>query len=87
MTKIKQMELTVLMAGQYEFCPGKKIEIYKKNGLYYVASNGHDFGLVKEITEGTLPQMDKFPKRFHALVIDSIPKDMILKVCVKIGKQ
>lgn len=51
MDKEKQIELTVIMAGKYEFSPGKKLDIRKSGEFYYVASNGKDFGLVKDISE------------------------------------
>lgn len=86
MERSKFIELAILMAENYKFSSGKKIEIYKKDELYYAASNGRDFGLVKEITEGTLRQMEKLPDHFYALVIENI-SERLLKVRVKITKR
>lgn len=87
MRNVGQMILTIIMAEGYEFCRGKKIEIYKKDEFYYAASNGKDFGLVKEITKGTLNQMKNLPERFPALITESKPAERLLEVRVKLRRE
>lgn len=80
MNKEKQIELTVIMAGKYEFSPGKKLDIRKSGEFYYVASSGRDFGLVKEISKEGVEDIGKLPERFSGIVIESMPNECLLKV-------
>lgn len=86
MNKEKQIELTVIMAGQYEFSPGKKLDIRKSGEFYYVASNGKDFGLVKEVSEEGVEGIDRLPERFSGVVTDNMPNECLLKVRAKLKK-
>lgn len=82
--KEKQIELTVIMAGKYDFFPGKKLDIRKSGEFYYVASNGRDFGLVKEISEEGMEDIGRLPERFSGIVIESVPNECLLKVRAKL---
>ncbi len=84
MNKEKQIELTVIMAGKYEFSPGKKLDIRKSGEFYYVASNGRDFGLVKEVSEEGIEEGCRLPERFSGIVTENVPNERLLKVRVKL---
>lgn len=49
----RTVDFTVVMSGPHQIPVGKKVHIHKENGLYYASSDGKDFGLVKESTDGT----------------------------------
>lgn len=87
MNKEKQIELTVIMAGKYEFSPGKKLDIRKSGEFYYVASNGKDFGLVKEVSEEGVEDISRLPERFSGVVTENMPNEHLLKVRAKLKKR
>lgn len=87
MDKEKQIELTVIMAGKYEFSPGKKLDIRKSGEFYYVASNGKDFGLVKDISEECAEDISRLPKRFSGVVTENMANECPLKVRAKLKKR
>lgn len=81
----KTVDFTVVMSGPHQIPVGKKIHIHKENGLYYASSDGKDFGLVKESTNGTQRQVQMLENAFDGIVMenDSAGWRMVVRVLLK----
>ena len=78
----KTINCTVLMAGAYPFQKGKRITVQKKDDLFYVSSEGVDFGLVKEIYGAEKDQMPDIPDVFDGIVVENCCEQHLLTMCV-----
>lgn len=86
MKKVETIDCTVLMAGPYPFPAGKKIDVRKEGQFYFASSEGQDFGLVKDITEGRENQGFSLPETFHGIVVENDCDRRLLKLRVPIGQ-
>lgn len=71
----RTIDFTVLMAGAYPFRRGKRINVRKEGDLFFVSSDGQDFGLVKEVQEADV----RMPDTFDGIVTESRYEQHILK--------
>lgn len=69
--KKETVDFTIIMTGPHQIPVGKKIHIHKEGELYYASSEGKDFGLVKESTNGTPGQVDMLEGEFDGIVTEN----------------
>lgn len=69
--KKETVDFTIIMTGPHQIPVGKKIHIHKEGELYYASSEGKDFGLVKESTNGTPGQVDMLTGEFDGIVTEN----------------
>lgn len=80
--KKKTMDFIVIMSGPHEIPVGKKVHIRRDDGLFYVSSEGQEFGLLKESVDGTLEQVSMLAEKFEGIVVDNSSEDWQIKIRV-----
>ncbi len=81
------VDFTVLMTGPHQIPIGKRIHIHKEGDLYYAASDGKDFGLVKESNNATTVQIHHLAGEFDGVVTENDSTGWLLKVRVPLRKR
>lgn len=83
----RTIDFTVIMTGPHQIPLGKRIHIHKEGDLYYAASDGKDFGLVKESSNATTGQIHKLEREFDGIVTENDSTKWQMTVRVPLRKK